>query len=193
MQPRLIPWVLTIGCLIGAGKIGQFVLLAIPILLILSLTLRLVLYLLRAQHLQTLSKYYSVLQSHIDMGRGLQRPMYYEYLKLKRTERDIAAMKSLVSLPSFPPLPRILELAGFLIPKRTRERVFEPYRHELCEDYYQSRRQYRTKSSRRWLTFCFTVRTLVALFESLRVGLASAGGRMLLGFVPERWKQWWTG
>src|SRR6266545_2161218 len=58
-------------------------------------------------------------------------------------------------------LPRFWRLFSYLLPRKTRERVFEPAYQELLEDYLTTHGKYRTKWAKRWLTFCYTFRTVV--------------------------------
>src|SRR5206468_1201 len=75
--------------------------------------------------------------------------------------------------------PRFWSLFAFLLPREVRERVYEPAHQELLEEYTLSRRLYRTKWARRWLTFCFTVRTAMLWTESLRVMACSKGAKAI--------------
>jgi hypothetical protein len=83
------------------------------------------------------------------------------------------------SKPVMPSFPRSWSLFAFLLPREVRERVYEPAHQELLEDYTLARRSYRTKQARRWLTFCFTVRTAMMWAESLRVMACSKGAKAL--------------
>jgi hypothetical protein len=69
--------------------------------------------------------------------------------------------------------PRFLELFAFLLPRTTRERVFEPVRQELLEDYLLAKKRYRTKGARRWLAFCFAFRFLLLFLGCIRALLMS--------------------
>jgi len=78
-----------------------------------------------------------------------------------------------------PGFPRLWSLFPYLLPREVRERVYEPAHQELLEDYTLAYRKYRTKWSRRWLSFCFTVRTAMMWAESLRVMACSKGAKAL--------------
>jgi hypothetical protein len=86
---------------------------------------------------------------------------------------------------------RFLDLFSYLLPRKTRERVFEPAREELLEDYLTSYSHYRTLWARRWLTFCFTFRTAWMVADCIRVMLISPLGRFLLLLIPAAVRRWW--
>jgi len=65
--------------------------------------------------------------------------------------------------------PRMWSLFAYILPRETRNRVFEPYHQEMLEDYVISRRSYRTKFARRWLKFAFAFRTALMVGECLWV------------------------
>lgn len=88
------------------------------------------------------------------------------------------------------PFPRVWELFAFILNHRTRERVWEPMRHELLADYIQARR-YRTQWARRWIAFAFTVRTLWGVLDCFRVMVTSSTGRFLGRLIPPRLREWW--
>lgn len=97
----------------------------------------------------------------------------------------------LVPIVRWPGFPRVWELLGFLLGRTIRERIYTPIHHELLEDYLLAKR-YRTKGARRWLAFCFTLRTLVLLAECVRAALADKGARLLLKLMPEPLREWWA-
>jgi hypothetical protein len=72
------------------------------------------------------------------------------------------------TIPKAPGWPRFWELFGYCLPKKPRERVYEPGRNELLEDYLETRGRYRTAWSRRWLCFCFTFRTVLLVVDCWR-------------------------
>lgn len=90
-----------------------------------------------------------------------------------------------------PSFPRFWELLGWGLPRNLRRTVFEPYRHELLEDYLVSQKQSRTPAARWWLTFCYTLWTIYALVATLVAALTQPATQRLLKLIPDRWKQWW--
>ncbi len=79
------------------------------------------------------------------------------------------ALKSAHLVPiASPGFPRFWSLFGYLLPRETRVRVFDPRQQELLEDYTLARRSYRTIWARRWLVFCFTFRTALMVLECFR-------------------------
>ncbi len=79
--------------------------------------------------------------------------------------RAILAETTPAALPDFP---RIWELAGYLLDHKSRRDVYDPSIEELKEDYYITRRKYRTRWARRWLRFSFAVRTIGLFFSCFR-------------------------
>lgn len=85
----------------------------------------------------------------------------------KIEEEDVETVVSRKTI-AFPGFPRCWSLFGYLLPRETRVRVFEPRQQELLEDYTLARRFYRTRWARRWLVFCFTFRTALMVLECFR-------------------------
>ena len=50
--------------------------------------------------------------------------------------------------------PRFWEIFRYILPKRIREKVYEPGHNELFDDYLLTRRRFRTKLARVCLNFC---------------------------------------
>jgi hypothetical protein len=65
------------------------------------------------------------------------------------------------------------------LPRKVRDEVYEPYHQELLEDYLLTRKKYRTRLARRWLTFAFTVRTALVVIQCLYVMLGEKGRKVL--------------
>jgi hypothetical protein len=86
--------------------------------------------------------------------------------------------------------PRLWELLSFLLPKNTRERVFEPCRNELLED-FQRAKKYRGKWESRWLCTCFTLRTVLLVLDCWRAMIADKALSFFFKGVPESIKRWW--
>jgi hypothetical protein len=78
-----------------------------------------------------------------------------------------------------PAFPRLWSLLAFLLPRKARAEAYEPAHQELLEDYLVARKLYRTKWARRWLTFCFMLRTVVMVAQSLRAWLGDKRIRAL--------------
>lgn len=97
----------------------------------------------------------------------------------------------LLSAVRWPGFPRAWELLGFLLGRIIRERIYTPVHQELLEDYMVAKR-YRTKWARRWLAFCFTLRTFLLLGECFRAALADKGAQLLLKLIPEPVRHWWA-
>ena len=89
--------------------------------------------------------------------------------------------------------PRAWDLLQYAIPKAIREQNYEPMRQELLEDYYIARARYTSRGVRFYLGCCFTVRTIVALFQSLTAWITSLGLERVSRIVPEPLRQWWFG
>ena len=82
--------------------------------------------------------------------------------------------------------PRFLQLFGYILPRETRERIYEPGKGDLLEDYLETRKKYRTKWSKRWLAVCFTIRTIVLFAGALRGFLLEK----CLWLVPKTVRSW---
>lgn len=95
-------------------------------------------------------------------------------------------------LPAAPPSfdwPAKWRLFSFILPKRTRDRAFEPLFNELVDDFLECRR-YKRPWERRWIAISFTVRTALMILECLRVAALD----VLRDSIPEemrrRWRLW---
>jgi hypothetical protein len=86
--------------------------------------------------------------------------------------------------------PRLWELLSFLLPRNTRERVFEPCRNELLED-FQRAKKYKGKWESRWLRICFTLRTVLLVLDCWRAMIADKALSFFFKGVPESIKRWW--
>jgi len=89
-----------------------------------------------------------------------------------------------------PKYPTILRLFGYFLPKSIRERVYDPVRNELLEDYYETRR-FRSRSGRLWLGFCFTFRLILLVLECCRAVMADSTVHLVLMTMPPRIREWW--
>ncbi|WP_417378171.1 hypothetical protein [Gimesia sp.] len=90
-----------------------------------------------------------------------------------------------------PGWPRFWEMGQYLLPKKTRERVYTPAHQELTEDYIKTRK-IRSKWARRWLNLCFTFRTLLLITDCWRALLTDKSFQMLLKLVPVPFREWWS-
>lgn len=91
-----------------------------------------------------------------------------------------------------PSFPRVWELIGFLFTHRIRNDVYEPYRNEMLEDYYSSKR-FRSRGAKWWLRLCFLWRTVWVVLDCWRLTLSSPLGKWLSGMMPEPIRRWWLG
>jgi hypothetical protein len=91
---------------------------------------------------------------------------------------------------STPEFPRLWDLLGYLLPPETRRRIYEPAMENLRADYYETRRRFRTRWSRRFLRFAFAFRTVLLLLDCFRV---MGADRLLLPLVPKTIRRWWLG
>jgi len=87
---------------------------------------------------------------------------------------------------------RFWELFKYLLPHKTREKVYEPARNELMQDYLETRKE-KSKVVRAWLNFCFTFRTVLLVADCWRCLIAQTALGWLLKSVPEPIRRWWTG
>ena len=99
---------------------------------------------------------------------------------LQEALADPKVSRLVLEINADPGFPRVWKLLAFALPREVRTRVFEPAHQELLEDYLVARGRYRAKWSRRWLIFCFTVRTFLMIVDSLRAVLGLKAVRLLL-------------
>ncbi len=85
---------------------------------------------------------------------------------------------------------RLWKLFSFILSRRTRERVFEPAYQDMLADHLESKK-YRTKWARRWLTFCFALRTVLMVGDCLRAVAADKALIALARMIPEPLRRWW--
>jgi hypothetical protein len=90
---------------------------------------------------------------------------------------------------SIPSYPRVWRLLQYLLSHKARRETFQPSYDELLADYYTAMREYRSRSARAWLRFCFAARTVVMLLECYRV----SGIAKILRLVPVPLRRWWIG
>jgi hypothetical protein len=62
---------------------------------------------------------------------------------------------------------------GYILPRRIRFDIYEPYCADLVADYMEIR-QHAGSFTRAWIDLCFAARTIVAVLSSLRVWLADS-------------------
>jgi hypothetical protein len=79
--------------------------------------------------------------------------------------------------------PRLWTMFSFILPRKVRNEVFEPALEELKEDFLVARKLRSTRGQRRWLTICFTVRTIILVAQSIRAWLGDRTVRMLKGIA----------
>jgi hypothetical protein len=74
-----------------------------------------------------------------------------------------------------------------------REQVYEPSLEELREDYLHERKRWRGRFSRRWVTFCFTIKTVGLVAQSLWTAVGSKTRKLILallaGFIGTRYAE----
>jgi len=81
-------------------------------------------------------------------------------------------------------------LFSFILPGKIQRECFEPAYNDLLRDYVRSRK-FRSKWARRWIAFAFTARTLYMVGDCFRVMLQGSAGKLLLGLLPESFRNWW--
>jgi len=92
-------------------------------------------------------------------------------------------------LPSYP---RLWSLLQYLLPKTIRVRLFTPAHEDLKADYYTAYRQFRSKRARRWLRFCFALRTIILILGCLWTWGLDKLLKWLTTLLPAPLRQWWT-
>jgi hypothetical protein len=79
--------------------------------------------------------------------------------------------------------PRWWELFAFVLSHSVRERVYQPMYEELKEDYIRAAELWDGWFSRRWLTFCFGLRSLKLVAQCLWEAAGSKGRKALYGLL----------
>jgi hypothetical protein len=78
-------------------------------------------------------------------------------------------------------------LFPFILPRSVRERVYEPAFEELKEDYLKALPLWTGWLSRRWLTFCFSVRTAGlfggSIWAAMWDAIGSRARKLIFGFI----------
>jgi hypothetical protein len=106
-------------------------------------------------------------------------------LAIARFDPTYAAQaRSLLRLIRCHDFPRLWNLSAYILDHKTREKIYQPAAEELIEDFLESRRKYRTPWARRWLTLCFTLRTLFLFSACFRNMVGTAALNFLVGWLP---------
>jgi hypothetical protein len=71
-------------------------------------------------------------------------------------------------LPSIQKIVQFWELFRFLLPAKTRQEAYEPAFNDLKAEFLNSLK-FKSPSARRWLGFCFTVKTVLMVLDCFRV------------------------
>jgi len=87
--------------------------------------------------------------------------------------------------------PDTWDLFSYFLPKKTRERVFEPAREDLLKQYRKSNRKYKNKAARLILNLAWSFRFAILVADCWRALLTDKAFGLLLNAVPEPVKQWW--
>lgn len=87
--------------------------------------------------------------------------------------------------------PKVWHLFGFLLPHSIRDRVYGPAVQELLLDHLEARR-YRSTWARRWLCFCFLMRTALLAINCIRATGLDKLAYLILKLMPEPLRRWWT-
>lgn len=85
---------------------------------------------------------------------------------------------------------RVWELFGFLLSKKTRERLYEPAYDDLLLQHAKAQDPKFGKWAVPWLNFCFTIRTIGLVFQCYRAVFTGAALAGLLKCLPPGLKQW---
>lgn len=95
--------------------------------------------------------------------------------------------------PQTPPTgwPYFWDLAKYALPRKTRERVYEPAHHELLEDLEESKK-YKSKVARIGLALCFSFRTTLLFLDCWRALLTDKSFHLLIEVMPTAITEWWT-
>jgi hypothetical protein len=82
----------------------------------------------------------------------------------------------------------VLRLFSYLIPRATRERVFEPAFNDALKDFVETQQHLPDAFKRRWLTTCFLFQGLLIVVDCLRALVLDR----LLWLIPTQFRHWWS-
>jgi hypothetical protein len=85
--------------------------------------------------------------------------------------------------------PLLWELFGFALRRRTRERIFEPAYQDMFAQHLKAR-QFTGKWERRWLNFCFALRTIGLVLSCWRIATWTAAITIAFRLIPANVKEW---
>src|SRR5262249_30769743 len=88
-------------------------------------------------------------------------------------------------------LPRLWRLFSYILPKPTRDRVFEPAYQETLEDYIAIRSKYHTEREKQWLAVCFTWHTAWMVVECVAAMLSDRALALARRLWPGLILWWW--
>jgi len=83
------------------------------------------------------------------------------------------------------------QLFRFILPRKTQIELYEPLYNEFLEDFLIARR-YKSKAAQRWLRLCFACRTVSMVVGCFWVMCGSKLRRVLLAFLPEALRRFWS-
>lgn len=96
-------------------------------------------------------------------------------------------LRRLIPRPSHrkPPelVERRLQLLGYILTPRLRERVYTPAVNELIADWASARKMYRTRWARRWLNMVFYLRGCGLAIDCVRTAITGKAWDWLLSLV----------
>jgi hypothetical protein len=101
--------------------------------------------------------------------------------------RGTAAIETEADQTGFP---RFWALFPCILSRQVRERIYHPAHQDLLQTYLATRGRYRTKWARRWLVFCFTVRTAAMVVDCIAVSCKGKLARLLFALLPPLVKHW---
>lgn len=87
--------------------------------------------------------------------------------------------------------PDTWELFSYFLPKKTRERVFEPACEDLLKQYRKANRKYKNKAARFVLNLAWSFRFALLVADCWRSLVTDKTVDMLLSTIPDPVKQWW--
>jgi hypothetical protein len=90
--------------------------------------------------------------------------------------------------PFFHRILHFWELFSFILPAKTRKEAYEPAFNDLKADYVRAL-QFKSSSEKRWLKFCFTIRTVAMVINCLWVLAGAKFRKVIWNSISESYRK----
>ena len=89
--------------------------------------------------------------------------------------------------------PAIWRLGGRWMSRKNRKLIYEPHVNELMLDFEETKEDYESPAARRWLQFCYGIRTVGATLRCIHYSIQDGVLGYLGSFLPAPWRIWLKG